>query len=346
MTVELRSDTFTLPTDAMRKAMAEAMVGDDVYGEDPTVAELEARTAEVLGKDAACLLPSGTMANLVAILTHCPRGTKAVVGARSDIYLCEAGGASMVGGISYHPVPNGADGTIDLADIRAAAPRDRHDPQFARPALLCLENSHMRCGGRVLPVSYMDGAARVAREHGMAVHLDGARVFNAAVALDVPPAVLAAPADSVQFCLSKSLGAPVGSMLAGTGEFIAEARRIRKLLGGGMRQAGVLAAAGLVALDEMVPRLADDHDNARLLADGLAELPGVTVDPVETNIVFFTPAGNPAEFVVRVADAGVRLSRLEFDGERRVRAVLHNGVSRTQVRQALAVIGSVASSVD
>jgi threonine aldolase len=340
MPVELRSDTFTLPTDAMIKAMSEAALGDDVYREDPTVRALEERAAALLGKEASCFMPSGTMANLVAILTHCPRGTKVVVGARSDIYLCEAGGASVCGGISYHPLPNQPDGTLSLSDIRSSVPRDTTDPQFARPTLLCLENSHMRCGGRVLPLDYLPAAADLARSLGMAVHLDGARIFNAAAALDVPPAVLSAPADSIQFCLSKSLAAPVGSMLVGSAAFIDAARRTRKMLGGGMRQAGILAAAALVSLDEMTDRLADDHANARTLAAGLAELPGITLDPgtVDTNIVFFRVGVDPATFLARCARDGVRLSALEFDSPSRIRAVLHHNVTSTDVRRTLDTI--------
>lgn len=264
--IELRSDTFTLPTPAMRQAMVTAPLGDDVYGEDPTVGRLERLAADRLGKEAACLLPSGTMANLTALLAHCPRGSTAVVGDESDIYLYEAAGASVVGGIGYVPLPNQADGTLAPADLAAAFPEDPDDPQFALPAVVCLETPQNRCGGVALPLDYLPEVADLAHARGAALHLDGARVFNAAVALGVPVDRVAQPADSVQFCLSKGLSAPIGSMVAGGAGFVGRVRRLRKMLGGGMRQAGVVAAAGIVALEEMVDRLAEDHAHARRLA--------------------------------------------------------------------------------
>jgi threonine aldolase len=344
--VELRSDTFTLPTLQMRETMAVAALGDDVYGEDPTVNALERRAAELLGKEAACLMPSGTMCNLAALLVHCPRGSKAIVGEESDIYRYEAGGAAVCGGVSYHPVPNQPDGTLRLADLEAAFPPDPFDPQFAVPAVICLENPQNHCGGRVLPPAYLADVGALARVHGVPVHLDGARIFNAAAALGVAAAELAGHADSVQFCLSKGLSAPVGSMVVGDRGFIASVRRTRKMLGGGMRQAGVLAAAGLVALDRMVGRLAEDHANARRLAAGLAGVRGITVDPrpVEINMVFFRLDGAPVtveQLIARAAAAGVRLAEL---GTGRIRCVTHAGVSAEDVEHAIRVVDAIVAA--
>ena len=337
--IELRSDTFTQPSQAMRNAMANAVVGNDDYGEDPTVARLEYLASERLGKEAGCLLPSGTMANLCAILVHAQRGTKIIVGSESDIYIYEAAGASAVGGIAYEPVPNQRDGTMRLADLAAAFPEDDADPQFAACPLICVENTQNRCGGVLLTPDYQRQVTAFARARQVRVHLDGARIFNAAVATGLPAAAFA-EADSVQFCLSKGLSAPIGSVLTGTGEFVQRARRIRKMLGGGMRQAGVIAAAGIVALEEMVDRLADDHATARRLARGLAEIPELVIDPtaVQTNIVLFGirhERFTPQSFVSSAQEAGVAL--LPF-GHGRIRAVTHSGISNGDVDRALDII--------
>lgn len=339
--IELRSDTFTLPTEAMLSAAVRADLGDDVYAEDPTVARLERLAADVLEKDGACFMPSGTMANLATILARCPRGTKVIVGSESDIHLYEAGGASVCGGVVYHPVTNAPDGTLPLAAIEDAFPDDPEDPQFALPALLCLENPQNRCGGRVLPLSYLAEVAALAAEHEIPVHMDGARLFNAAVALDVPPAEIVAHADSVQFCLSKGLGAPVGSMVVGDTALVADVRRIRKMLGGGMRQSGVLAAAGIVAL-EGAARLAEDHETAMHLAKGLAAIPGVEVEvgDVETNMVFFrvdAPITND-ELVREAAARGLRFAEL---GHGRIRCVTHRGIDIDDVERALDVLRTI-----
>ncbi|MGN9909278.1 GntG family PLP-dependent aldolase [Phytohabitans sp. LJ34] len=334
--VELRSDTFTLPTPEMLRAMSTAELGDDVYGEDPTVRALEELSAELLGKRAACFMPTGTMANLASILTHCPRGSKVVVGEDSDIYVYEAGGASVCGGVVYHPVPNRPDGTMDLAAIEAAFPPDESDPQFALPALICVENPQNHSGSHVLPMSYLAAVAELAREKGLPVHLDGARVFNAALAIGVDPAEIAGHADSVQFCLSKGLGAPAGSMVVGTETFVGGVRRIRKLLGGGMRQSGVLAAAGIVALRER-DRLREDHATARRLAEGLAAIPGIEVEPAEprTNMVFFHAEGLAnRELLAAAAAGGVAIAELGT----RIRAVTHRGVSIADVDYTVEVI--------
>ncbi|MFL6127652.1 MAG: GntG family PLP-dependent aldolase [Mycobacteriales bacterium] len=341
--IELRSDTCTLPTRAMRRAMVTAPLGDDGYGEDPTVGRLERLAADRLGKEAACLLPSGTMANLTALLAHCPRGSTAVVGTESDIYLYEAAGASVVGAIGYLPVPNQPDGTLALPDLAAAFPEDPDDPQFALPAVVCLESPQNRCGGIPLPLGYLREVADLAHARGVALHLDGARVFNAAVALGVPAERVAEAADSVQFCLSKGLSAPIGSVVAGTAELVGRVRRVRKMLGGGMRQAGVVAAAGIVALEQMVDRLADDHANARRLAQGLARLPGISLDPPEvpTNIVLFRVEESRwdwPDLVAALGRAGVAVAGF---GHGRIRAVTHSGVSRSDVDRAVEIVGEV-----
>jgi threonine aldolase len=308
--IDLRSDTITRPTTAMRRAMAEAEVGDDVFGEDPTVNRLEKLAAERMGKPAALFVASGTMGNLVSQLAHCPRGAETLLGDQSHVFLYEQGGAAAVGGLHPHILPNAADGTIDPQALEAAIRPD--DAHFPRTGLILLENTHNRCGGRVLPPAYVTAVGDIAHRHGLRLHLDGARIFNAAAALNRPPAELVGPADSVTFCLSKALGAPVGSVVCGGKDFIAAARRMRKLLGGGMRQAGVLAAAGIVALEEMAPRLAEDHANARRLARGLAVIEGLEVDlaAVETNLVYIKvvhPELTAPELVPRLADRGLRV---------------------------------------
>lgn len=340
--IELRSDTFTLPTERMRAAMATAEVGNDVYREDPTVRRLEERAAELLGKEAALLLPSGTMANLCAIMSVTPRGGKILCGDESDIYLHEAGGASVCGGAVYAPVATQADGTLRLDDLAAALPEDRDDPEFAPAALVCLENSHNRSGGRVLRPEYLAQVGEFARAERIPVHLDGARVFNAAVSLGVEPASLVRSVDTVQFCLSKGLSAPIGSVLVGSHAVLERARRIRKMLGGGMRQAGVIAAAGLVALEEMVPRLVSDHAHAQRLASGLASLPGVVVNPVETNIVMFRVDMAHEQFITAMRDRGVAIAEL---GRGRLRAVTHAGVDAAGIDEALAAARAVLREV-
>jgi threonine aldolase len=285
--IDLRSDTVTRPTDEMRAAMAQAEVGDDVYKEDPTVNELEARAARMLGMQASLFVPSGTMGNLIAVLAHCGRGAEVIVGDRSHTYINEAGGVSVLGGVHTMAVPNQADGSIALEALRAAIrPDDIHYPVTR---LVCLENTHNACGGTVLTEAYTRAVAELVHVRDIRLHIDGARIFNAAVALGVPAASLAAPADSITFCLSKGLSAPVGSMLCGDVDFIEKSLRLRKLLGGGMRQAGILAAAGLVALETMIDRIAEDHARTRSLAEMIASLPGLDLDPPDppTNMLFF-----------------------------------------------------------
>jgi threonine aldolase len=340
--VELRSDTFTLPTPAMREAMATAPLGDDVYGEDPTVRALEERAADLLGMSAACLMPSGTMANLAALTAHAPRGSRVFVGRESDIYVYEAHGVSVCSGVALDPIDTDA-GRLDLGQLERALPEDPDDPQFSPPSVLCVENTANRAGGVPLGPADLAGALGFARANGLAVHLDGARIFNAAVALGTTAAALAKGADSAQFCLSKGLSAPIGSMVTGQAEFVGRVRRVRKMLGGGMRQAGVIAAAGLVALDTMIDRLAEDHANAARLAAGFAAVAGVEVDavPLRTNMVMFrVPGRSHAELIAAAAGRGVRLAEL---GRGSVRAVTHSGVTSADVDRAVAVLAEVVT---
>jgi threonine aldolase len=339
--IDLRSDTMTQPTATMRKAMAEARVGDDVFGEDPTVNRLEEMAAERLGKEAALLVSSGTMGNLVSQLAHCGRGDEIILGSQAHTFFFEQGGSAAVGGIHPRTVPNQPDGKLALAEIEAAVRGD--NVHFPRSRLIILENTHNLCNGCPLDREYMQAVRDIARRHQLKIHVDGARFFNAAVALSTDPKDLAAAADSVSFCLSKGLGAPVGSMVCGTRSFIDEARRARKLLGGGMRQAGILAAAGIVALSEMVDRLADDHAHAHRLALGLAQIPGISIDPdqIRTNILFFEITHKdltPEQFVQRINAEGVRMLPV---GTRKVRAVTHYHITSADIDRALKVISDV-----
>ena len=328
---DFRSDTVTRPSAAMRAAMAQAEVGDDVFGDDPTVKRLEAEVAARLGKEAGLFAPSGTQSNLLALMSHCERGDEYIVGQQAHCYRWEAGGAAVLGSIQPQPIANAADGTMPLDEIASSIKPD--DPHFARTRLLALENT---IGGKVLPSEYVAQATALARRHGLACHLDGVRVFNASVALDVPVSTLTESFDTVSVCLSKGLGAPVGSVLVGTAPLIARARRLRKMLGGGMRQAGILAAAGCFALEHNVARLSVDHANAKALAQGLAKLPGLTAAPPDTNIVFVDVDAQYAD------DFAAHLKRhaigvVSIYGNRRQRWVTHLDVDAHAVEEALAV---------
>ena len=338
--IDLRSDTVTQPTPAMREAMAKAEVGDDVFGEDPTVKRLESLAAELMGKEAAVFVASGTMGNLTCLLAHCQRGDEAIVGSEAHILHYEVAGAAGVGGIQLRPVPNDARGRLDL-DAVAATVRGQN-VHFPRTAAVCVENTHNRCGGAAIAPDEIADIAKLAHRHGAAVHMDGARIFIAAVALGVPPAALTQDVDSVTFCLSKGLSAPVGSLVCGAADFVSRARKARKMLGGGMRQAGVIAAAGVVALESMIHRLAEDHEHAQLLAQGLAQVPGVRIDPasVETNIVVFDVDEGPA-FQSRLREAGVLTTAF---GPARVRMVTHYGISRADIEEALARVRRIAAA--
>ena len=336
--IDLRSDTVTQPTPEMREAMLRAELGDDVFSDDPTVNRLEEMAAARMGKEAAVFVASGTMGNLVSLLTHCRRGEEVIVGSEAHIFRYEAGGSSALGGIAQFQIRNNPDGTLPLDQVeQAIRGSDQHE---ARTKVIALENTHNRCGGTVLPLDYLKRVRELADRHGLSVHLDGARLFNAAVALGVDVKDMTHYVDSVTFCLSKGLSAPVGSVICGSKDFIAQARRYRKMLGGGMRQAGILAAAGIVALETMIDRLADDHSNARRLAEGLADTPGFVVDleRVQTNIVFFELDNN-----VKVTGDVVTQRMLEQKVKlispgvhfRRFRAVTHAWIERSDIDHAL-----------
>jgi threonine aldolase len=337
-TVDLRFDTVTQPTAAMRAAMLAAPLGDDVYGEDPTVNALQARIAELLGKEAALFMPSGTQSNLVAIMRHCGRGDEYIVGQMAHTYRWEGGGAAVLGSVQPQPLEHQADGTLALKDIEAAIkPIDMH---FARSRLLALENT---LGGKVMPMAYLVDATELARRRGLATHLDGARLFNAAVALGgdalLNARAIAQPFDSVSVCFSKGLGAPVGSALVGSREFIRGAHRWRKMLGGGMRQAGVLAAAALHALDHHVERLADDHALAQQLAAGLGGLAGVTVESPQTNIVFVDLQGpRAADLVAHLKSRGVLATGSLYGQTSRLRFVTHLDVDAAGINRTIAAL--------
>jgi len=332
--IDLRSDTVTHPTPAMREAMYRAEVGDDVYGEDPTVNQLEQMAAERLGKEAAVFVVSGTMGNLVALLTHCGRGDEVILGDRSHTLRFEQGGMAALGGITPWPIPNQPDGTLRLEDVAGAIRTD--NAHFPRTRLVCLENTHNLCNGTPLTAEYTARVARLAHGRGLRVHLDGARIFNAAAALGTDARELVREVDSVMFCLSKGLCAPVGSLLCGDADFIAEARRARKVVGGGMRQAGILAAAGLVALEQMTERLAEDHARAKRLAEGLARIPGIAATQPQTNILYFQLTEEATktqdEVVKGLAERGILLlGRLEG----RFRAVIHYWIDDEDVERTI-----------
>lgn len=337
--IDLRSDTVTTPTPEMFEAMARAKVGDDVYGEDPTVNHLQELAAAMMGKEAALFVPTGTMGNLAALLAHCQRGDEVILGNKNHTFLFEAGGISAVGGIHSCQLQNLPDGSLRLEEVEEAIRPD--DPHHPNSRLVCLENTHNRCGGTVQGPEYTRQLAELAHSRGLGVHLDGARIFNAAAALGLNARELAAPVDSVTLCLSKGLCAPVGSVLCGDRAFIERAHRARKMLGGGMRQAGVLAAAGIVALEKMVTRLKADHERARRLGQGLQQIQGVELAPEvpETNMVFFRLADS-----VHVSDRELEqaLQRHEIlvhaTGPRQFRLVTHYWIDDAAVEKTIAVL--------
>jgi len=331
-TIDLRSDTVTRPSPQMRAAIAAAEVGDDVYGEDPTVNRLEAMAAERLGTEAAIFVCSGTQSNLLALLAHCERGDEYIVGQQAHTYKFEGGGAAVLGSIQPQPLDYDPDGSLDLAKVAAAIKPD--DPHFAKTRLLCLENTQ---AGKVLPLEYLARAADFARAHGLGLHLDGARIFNAAVDLGVAVTAISRHFDSVSVCLSKGLGAPVGSVLCGPRQLIAKARRWRKMLGGGMRQAGVLAAAGIYALEHNVERLAEDHENARALAAGLAGIDAIAVSPTGANTNMVHVRIEPrrsARMREYLDERGMRVR-----GQGTMRLVTHLDVDRSDIERFVAAVG-------
>lgn len=339
--IDLRSDTVTKPTPEMREAMAEAEVGDDVYGDDPTANKLQEKAAETLGKEAALFVPSGTMGNLLALLVHCSRGEEVICGDKSHIYVNEAGGMAALGGIYPHPIANQKDGTLRLDDIRAAIQPDDQHRTITR--LICLENTQNICGGVPLTVKYTNEVGSLAKEHGLKLHIDGARLFNAAAALNVDAKELVAAADSVMFCLSKGLVAPVGSMLVGTKEFIAKAFRLRKMLGGGMRQVGVVAAAGLISLEKMTGRLGQDHARAKSLFAGLKQVSGLRLaaEP-SSNMVYFdledSVALTESQIIEAMKQRGVLV---DYSAPRQFRLVTHYWVDDAGVEKTVQALKDV-----
>ncbi|NIT57586.1 MAG: low-specificity L-threonine aldolase [Phycisphaerae bacterium] len=340
--IDLRSDTVTLPTSEMREAIYQAELGDDVFGEDPTINRFEKMAAERVGKEAALFVASGTMGNLVCSLTHCARGEEVILGDKSHMFLNEAGGMSTLGGIHPHIVANQPDGTIRLEDIEGAIRGS--NVHYPRTRLICLENTHNSCNGAALPAVYIESVSALAKRHGLLLHLDGARIFNAAVALEVDVKELTRNVDSVSFCLSKGLSAPVGSVVCGSSEFIAEARRSRKVLGGGMRQAGIIAAAGIVAVERMVERLKEDHANVRRLAEGIDKIEGLSIDlaVVQTNIIYFELVSEKVDvqtFLTQLGEKGIKLLRL--GGPRRFRVVTHYGIEAEDIEISLKAMREV-----
>ncbi len=342
MTIDLRSDTVTLPTQAMREAMYHAELGDDVYGEDPTVNRLQELAAEITGKEAALLVPTGSMGNTAAVLAHTARSEAFIVGDMSHIYLNEQGSASTLGGSPRIVVKTDQHGMFDPQEVRANI-MDESDEHTSATTLLCLENTHNYCGGTALTVQQIETLTVIAHTHGLAVHMDGARIFNAATALNVPVKDLLNSVDSAMFCLSKGLSAPVGSMVVGSRAFIKRVHRIRKLMGGGMRQAGIFAAAGILALEEMVERLPEDHENSKLLAEGLADFPQVEIHPerIVTNIVIFSLHNTDGQvlnkvqtnlFIERAREQGILLGQIS---EGKIRAVTHYGITTAEIKTAL-----------
>jgi threonine aldolase len=340
--IDLRSDTVTQPTPEMRAAMANAQVGDDVFEDDPTVNRLQEMAAAMLGKEAALFVASGTMGNLLALLTHCQRGDEAIVGDQSHIYLNEAGGMSALGGIHPHPVRNQADGTLALDDIRASIQME--DVHHTITRLVCIENTQNICGGVPLTADYTRQVGELAHANGLSLHVDGARLFNSAVAQNVSAQELVAPADSVMFCLSKGLAAPIGSMLVGTAKFIKRARHLRKMVGGGMRQVGIVAAAGIVSLESMIERLDEDHTRAKRLADGLSKVKGIVVDKGSpyTNMVYFDLTQdaplNAEQIMNQLKDRGILVGPESYT---RFRLVTHYWIDDAGVDQTVQAFADV-----
>jgi threonine aldolase len=342
--IDLRSDTVTRPTPEMREAMAAAVVGDDQYGEDPTVNLLEERSAQLLGKEAAVFVASGTMGNLSAILAHCDRGDEIIIGDESHILWYESAGPATLGGISPRTVMTSRWGTFDLQQVEDTIREDRDG--YPPTGLLCVENTHNRCGGVVVSLDHLRDLREITRRHNLPMHMDGARIFNAAASIGVSPAEIASHVDSVQFCLSKGLAAPVGSLVVGSRDYIKKVRRFRKLVGGAMRQSGVIAAAGIVALESMIDRLPEDHRRARALAEGISQIPQFTIDldVVQSNIIVFKPnaALDKAAFITAMKNEGVLVSDY---GLRGLRMVTHYEITDEDVKTALDVVSHVASAM-
>ena len=347
--IDLRSDTVTLPSDKMREAITSAKLGDDVFGEDPTINELEAKAAKIMGKEQGLLVPSGTMGNLVSILVHCQRGTEIILGDKSHTFMYEAGGISAFGGIHSRQLKNQADGTINIEDIHSAIRTD--NVHFPKTAAITLENTHNLCNGAPLLPEYIHEVAQIAHNNNMKLHIDGARIFNASVAQDLDVAKLVIDADSVTFCLSKGLSAPVGSIVCGSEEFIYEARRIRKALGGGMRQAGIIAAAGIFSLDNMLDQIREDHKNAKRLAKGIDQIEGLSIDceNIKTNILYFDIEKGTSrcdKLIQQTQNIDIYPFEIQLDNIRffesqpsRFRLVTHYGITGDEIEKTLLVLG-------
>ncbi len=340
--IDVRSDTVSHPTPAMREAMANAVVGDDVYGDDPTVNQLERDAAAMFGQEAGLFVTSGTQGNLISLLTHCQRGDEIIVGNKAHIFVHEQAGMSALGGIMPHTIPVQADGTLALEDIKGAIRRD--NVHFPVTRLVCLENTQGGVGAVPLSADYIQQVANLAHENGLKLHIDGARIFNAATACNVSPQEIMGDADSLYFCLSKGLCAPVGSVIVGNQAFINQARRVRKVLGGGMRQAGVLAAAGLIALHEMTQRLQEDHDNAAYMAEGLSDIEGIQVISQHTNFVMFWLEENakitPDDFKIKLREHNILANPYPGD-KNKFRFVTHYWITRERVEHILNTVKTV-----
>ena len=346
--IDLRSDTVTLPSHEMREAIASAKLGDDVFGEDPTVNELEAKSAKIMGKENGLLVPSGTMGNLVSILVHCQRGTEIILGDKSHTFMYEAGGISAFGGIHSRQIKNQIDGTIKIADIQSAIRMD--NIHFPKTSAIALENTHNLCNGSPLSLGYLQDIAHIAHDNDIKLHIDGARIFNAAVSQNLDVKDLVADVDSVTFCLSKGLSAPVGSIICGSKEFIYHARRIRKALGGGMRQAGIIAAAGIISFNKMIGQIQEDHQNARQLAEGIDHIKGLSIDKekIKSNILYFdidktSSRSEKLNLQTKNIDTypfEISLDNIHFFESRpsRFRLVTHYGITRKDVDKTLAVL--------
>ena len=346
--IDLRSDTVTLPSDEMKKAILSANLGDDVFGEDPTVNKLEEIAANMLGKDAGLLVPSGTMGNLISILVHCQRGTEIILGDKAHTFVFEAGGISAFGGVHSRQLKNQPDGIIKISDIQSAIRVD--NIHFPKTSAIALENTHNLCNGSPLSPDYIKDVAQIAHDNDMKLHIDGARIFNAAVSLDLDVKDLVADSDSITFCLSKGLAAPIGSVICGSEEFIYHARRNRKALGGGMRQAGIIAAAGIFSMDTMLDQIREDHENAMRLADGINEIEGLVIDPknIKTNILYFDieKGKDRAEELARqtknieIYPFEIALDNVHFFESRpdHFRLVTHYGITRDDIEKALVTL--------
>ena len=340
--IDLRSDTVSLPTDEMREAIYRAELGDDVYGEDPTVNAFEAKAAQIFGMESAVLVASGTMGNLVASLAQCQRGDEVIVGNKSHLLLYEVANLAVTGGIQIRPIENKDDGTFDLNELELVIRGD--DIHVPRTKMVVIENTHNRCSGAVIGLDHIKEISKLARSRDMKVHIDGARIFNAALALGVTPDKLVENADTITFCLSKGLSCPIGSIVCGSKETILEVRRNRKMLGGGMRQAGIFAAAGVVALDTMVDRMSEDHNNAKTLAQGIAEIDGLQVEPnmIKTNIVIVEVLAKPiTKFISDLKEKGLLVSHADTN---RVRLVTHYGIEESDISKTLEIVDSAISN--